>query len=83
MSRLPITKTPKVGKADEFTVRVVGHNPLAPGQVAPAIPQGFVRAKNKNRSGPQPGQTTATYAVPPAQPTNAVNLSAAPQNEAF
>ena len=77
-SGLYITKTPKVGKVDEFTVKVVGHNPLAPGQVAPAIPQGYVRSKNKtkNQAGPQPGQTTATYAAPPAQPANAVNLNA-------
>ena len=75
---LYLTKTPKVGKPTEFTVRVIGHSPLKPGQVAPQAPKDFVRFKNrtKNQAGPQPGQTTTTYAQPPAQPTNAVNLNA-------
>jgi hypothetical protein len=77
-SGLYITKTPKVGKPAEFTVKVVGHSPLQIGQIAPVTPAGFVRFKNrtKNQAGPQPGQATATYAQPPAQqPTNAVNLN--------
>lgn len=86
---LYITKTPKVGKPLEFAVKVVGHNPMQQGQIAPVAPKDFVRFKNraKNQAGPQPGQTTQTYAQPPAQQAPAqqapaVNLNAG-QPEAF
>lgn len=77
-SLLFITKTPKVKNPSELTVKVEGHTPLQPGQVAPPIPQGFVRAINRTQqtAGPQPGQTTATYAAPPQQ-QNVASLNAA------
>jgi hypothetical protein len=82
-SQLFIMKTPKVNNPNEKTVKVAGHTPLQPGQVGPAVPAGFVRAKNRTQqtAGPQPGQTTQTYAAAPqqAQPVaNAASLNAAP-----
>lgn len=49
-------------------INVAGLTPLAPGQVAPPVPAGFVRFKNrpKQTAGPN-GQTVATYAQQPAQ----------------
>ncbi len=78
-NELFITKTPKVNNPSEMTVKVIGHSPLKPGQIAPIAPKDFVRAKDrvKNQAGPQAGQTTATYQQRPAQPAQApVNLNA-------
>lgn len=75
--QLYITKTPKVKNPNEKTVKVLGHNPLQAGQVGPAVPQGFVRARNRTQTqaGPQPGQATQTYAQPVQ---NVASLNAAP-----
>jgi hypothetical protein len=69
-NELFITKTPKVNNPNELTVKVIGHSPLKPGQIAPKTPAGFVRIKDrtKTQAGPNPGQSTQTYAQPPAQP---------------
>jgi hypothetical protein len=66
-------------------INIAGVTPLAPGQVAPQAPAGFVRFKNRPKTvaGPQ-GRPVQTYAQAPQQ--NSVNLNAAPptgQNEAF
>jgi hypothetical protein len=51
-------------------INIAGVTPLAPGQVAPPIPAGFVRFKNrpKTQAGPQ-GQPVQTYAQPQAPQT--------------
>lgn len=87
-NELFITKTPKVNNPAEMTVKVIGHSPLKPGQIAPKVPQGFVRVKDRvrNQAGPQPGQTTQTYQQRPTQPQSApvnLNAGAPPTNEAF
>lgn len=76
-SQLFIAKTPKQNNPNELTVKVLGHSPLQPGQVGPAAPQGFVRAKNRTQTqaGPQPGQQTQTYAQAPAAPQNVASLN--------
>jgi hypothetical protein len=70
-NELFITKTPKVSNPNELTVKVIGHSPLKPGQIAPVAPAGFVRFKNrpKTQTGPQ-GQPVQTYAQAPAQANN-------------
>lgn len=77
-SQLFIAKTPKQNNPNELTVKVLGHSPLQPGQVGPAAPQGFVRAKNRTQTqaGPQSGQQTQTYAQAPAAPQNVASLNA-------
>lgn len=82
-NELYITKSPKVSNPAQMTVKVIGHTPLKPGQVAPKAPADFVRFKNrpKTQAGPQ-GTTVQTYAQPVAQPV-AVNLNAPPQPESF
>lgn len=79
---LLLTKEPNPAKPGDFFSNVVGIMPLAPGQIAPAAPAGFIRYKDrpKTQAGPQ-GRPVATYAVPPAQQANTVSLSApaAPQ----
>ena len=93
-NELFITKTPKVNNPNELTVKVIGHSPLKPGQIAPKTPQGFVRLKDrtKTQTGPNPGQATQTYQQRPAVTSASVNLNAgappAPQvggtaNDAF
>jgi len=66
--------------ADPYT-NVESIVPLAPGMLAPAIPAGFVRAKDrpKEQAGPQ-GQPVQTYAQPPAgqAPNNNVSFQQAP-----
>jgi len=65
--------------ADPYT-NVESIVPLAPGMVAPAIPTGFVRAKDrpKEQAGPQ-GQTVQTYSQPPAgQAPNTVSFQQNP-----
>jgi hypothetical protein len=63
--------------------------PLNPGQNPVAAPQGFQRSKfrTKQTAGPNPGQTTPTYAQPPApapQPSNpARNVNLASNPDAF
>lgn len=77
--QLYVSKEPKVNNPNEKTVKVLGHNPLQAGQVGPAVPQGFVRARNRTQTqaGPNPGQATQTYAQPPAAPQNVASLNAA------
>ncbi len=60
-------------------INVAGVTPLAPGQVPPQAPAGFVRFKDraKTQAGPQ-GQAVNTYAQAPAQPVAAA--PAAPSN---
>jgi len=73
---LMITQEVNPQKPTEPFVNIVGIMPLAAGQVGPAIPTGFVRAKNRpqTQAGPQ-GQPVQTYSQAPAP---AVNLNAAP-----
>lgn len=78
-SGLMILTSPKTTNPADFTSKVIGHMPLKPGQVAPPIPQGYVRFKNKTKqvAGPQPGQTSQTFQQKPATPAApAVNLNA-------
>jgi len=86
-NELFITKQPKVNNPSEMTVKVLGHSPLKPGQIAPQAPQGFVRLKDraKAQAGPQ-GRPVQTYQAPPASNTAPNNVSfsqAPPTNEAF
>lgn len=81
-NELFITKTPKVNNPNEMTVKVIGHSPLKPGQIAPVVPVGFVRFKDrvKTVAGPQ-GRPVQTYAQAPPQTqqqpaTNSVSLNA-------
>lgn len=55
--------------ANDPYINIAGVTPLAPGQVAPPIPAGFVRVKNrpKTQAGPN-GQPVQTYAAPQPQP---------------
>lgn len=64
---LMLTKEVNPAKQGDFFVNIVGIMPLAPGQVPPATPQGYVRAKNrpKTQAGPQ-GQSVQTYQQAPA-----------------
>lgn len=83
-----LVQEPDKKKAGEFVTFVAGISPLPAGVVPPQAPAGFVRAKDqtKQTAGPQPGQTSQTYAQRPVQPQqNAVNLNAptAGQPEAF
>jgi hypothetical protein len=94
---LLLTKEPNPAKPGDFFSNVVGLMPLAPGQIAPGTPQGFVRAKDrvKTQAGPQ-GRPVQTYAIPqqpqqfqpqqqqqPGQP-NTVSFNQPPaSNEAF
>jgi hypothetical protein len=49
-------------------INIAGVTPLAPGQVAPVAPTGFVRNKNRVKEvAGQNGQAVQTYAQPPAQ----------------
>jgi hypothetical protein len=78
-NELFITKTPKVNNPNEKTVKIIGHSPLKPGQIAPVVPVGFVRFKDrtKTQAGPQ-GTPVATYAQAPQQqqqPAQANNVS--------
>ncbi|VVB50881.1 Uncharacterised protein [uncultured archaeon] len=85
-NELFITKSPKVSNPAEMTVKVIGHTPLKPGQLAPQAPKDFIRFKNRTKgtTGPNPGQSTQTYAQQPSQPANNVSLNSAPEeNEAF
>jgi hypothetical protein len=53
-------------------INVAGLTPLAPGQIAPTAPAGFVRFKNRVKTvAGQNGQPVATYAAPPAPQTAA------------
>ena len=69
--------------SDPF-INVAGVTPLAPGQVAPQIPAGFVRFKNrpKTQAGPQ-GRPVQTYPQPQVQPAPTNNVSLNSKNEAF
>ncbi len=83
-NELFITKQPKVTNPAEMTVKVLGHSPLKPGQVAPKVPQDFVRVKDrvKTQAGPQ-GQSVQTYAQRPANTVNLNASAAAATPEAF
>ena len=75
-----LTQEPDTKNPGQFVTFVAGISPLPPGVAPPQAPAGFVRAKfqTKQTAGPAAGQTSQTYAQPPAQPTNvapAVNLS--------
>lgn len=60
-------------------VNVAGVTPLAPGQVAPQAPAGFVRFKNRPKTvAGQQGQPVQTYATP--QAAQAAQPAAAPAN---
>ena len=49
-------------------INIAGVTPLAPGQVAPPVPAGFVRFRNRvKETAGQNGQAVQTYAQPPAQ----------------
>jgi hypothetical protein len=79
-NQLFLTKTPNPKIQGDFFVNVTGVMPLAPGQIAPQAPAGFVRHKDKPRmvAGPA-GQPVATYTQPPAsatQPGAPVNFAA-------
>ncbi len=71
-NQLFLTKTPNPKVQGDFFVNVTGVMPLAPGQISPQAPQGFVRHKDKPRTvaGPN-GQPVQTYTQPPAQPVPA------------
>jgi hypothetical protein len=52
---------------DDPFINVAGLTPLAPGQVAPQVPAGFVRFKNRVKTvAGQNGQPVATYSTPQA-----------------
>lgn len=85
-NQLFLTQTPDTKKQGEFFTNVSGVSPLGAGQVAPAIPTGYVRAKDKpaktyGQSGQQqfvaqtaqPAGTTAGAPVTNTAPT--VNLN--------
>ena len=83
-NELFLTQEPDTQNPGSFFTNVAGIAPLKPGQVAPQIPKGFVRAKDKAKetAGPNPGQTTQTF---PQQPVNLSSPQTAPAttNEAF
>jgi hypothetical protein len=91
-NELFLVQEPSTKVAGEFYTNVAGVAPLKPGQVAPPIPAGFVRFKDrpKTQAGPQ-GRPVQTYAQAPQQQqqpaTNSVSLNAAtagaPTPEAF
>jgi hypothetical protein len=64
---LMITSEPNPQKPTEPFVNIVGIMPLAAGQTGPAIPQGFIRHKNRPQTvtGPQ-GQPVQVYNSPAA-----------------
>ena len=80
-----LTQKPNNSKPGEFYTDVAGISPLPQGVNPPQAPAGFVRAKDrpKTQAGLNAGQSTQTYAQPPAQPqaapAPAVNLN----NDAF
>lgn len=83
-NQLFLTQTPDPKTAGEFFTNVSGVSPLAAGQVAPAIPTGYVRAKDKpaktygnGQQAQQPlAQTTnATAPAANAEAAKTVNLN--------
>jgi hypothetical protein len=67
-NQLFLTKTPNPQKPGDFFVNVTGIMPLAPGQIAPVAPVGFVRAKDK----PKIPSGATTQAINPQANTQAV-----------
>ena len=67
-NQLFITQEPDQQKPGEFVSFVAGISPLPPGAIAPQVPAGFVRFKNKpkTQAGPN-GQSVQTYASRPVQ----------------
>jgi hypothetical protein len=67
-NQLFIVKSQDAQDANKWYANVAGVAPMAPGQVAPQAPQGFVRFKNraKTQAGPQ-GQPVQTYTQPQQQ----------------
>lgn len=60
-------------------INIAGVTPLAPGQVAPPVPAGFVRFRNRvKETAGQNGQAVQTYAQPPAQNNQAQPVQQAP-----
>jgi hypothetical protein len=61
-------------------INIAGVTPLAPGQVAPPVPAGFIRKKFRpvTQAGPN-GQPVQTYAQPPA--TTQVNQAVSAQSK--
>jgi hypothetical protein len=83
-NQLFLTVTPNAVDPNKPYTNVSGVSPLTAGQIAPLVPQGFVRQKDKVKTvaGPN-GQPAQTYVQPPAQatqqaPTAPVNLNANP-----
>ena len=65
-NQLFVTLTPDQKRPGEFYANVTGVMPLAPGQVPPVAPAGFVRAKDKPRTvAGSNGQPVQTYTTPP------------------
>jgi hypothetical protein len=76
-NQLFITKDPNLQKPGSFFANIRGVTPLAPGQVPPQVPAGFVRQKDrpKTQAGPA-GRPVQTYAQPPAQQAPATTVAA-------
>jgi hypothetical protein len=81
-NQLFIVKSQDAQDANKWYANVAGVAPMAPGQVAPQAPQGFVRFKNraKTQAGPQ-GQPVQTYAQPPQNQQQPQQWQPAPQQQ--
>jgi hypothetical protein len=86
-NQLFLTQEPDNRNPGQFFTNVGGVAPLPPGVAGPQTPAGFVRHKDKpkTQAGPQ-GRPVQTYAQPPQQQPQSVNLNTTQQsgqNESF
>lgn len=78
-NQLFLVASPNPSDPNDPYINIAGLMPLAPNQVAPKAPEGFIRKKFRpvTQTGPQ-GQPVATYATPQAAQASQAQTSAAP-----
>ena len=77
-----LSKVPNETRPGEFYTNVIGATPLSPGMIAPQVPAGFVRAKDKPKTQAGPyGQPVQTFAQAPAVQVAPAATASAPTSE--